>query len=55
MFIDSFGSKEALGLALLVDLDDTGRFVSLTSPQLSDGCILPNAGLEALFRLVFSS
>lgn len=49
---DSFGSWEALSLALPIDLGDTGQLVSLTLPQLSDGCSLPNMGLEALFKFI---
>lgn len=50
--IDSFGSWEALGLALPVDLDDMGQLVSLTFLQLSNGHILRNGGLEALFKFI---
>lgn len=50
--IDSIGSLEALGCALPVDRDDVGQLVSLTFPQLSNGCILPNVGLEALFKFI---
>lgn len=39
-------------MALPVALDDIGQLVSLTFPQLSNGRILPNVGLEALFKFV---
>lgn len=39
-------------MALPADLDDIGQLVSLTFPQLSNQHILPNVGLEALFKFI---
>lgn len=50
--IDTFWIWDALGLALPVDVDDIGQFVSLTFPQLSNGRLQPNVGLEALVKFI---
>lgn len=50
--MDSIGSLEALARALPADGDDIGQLVFLTCPQLWNGRLLPNVGLEALFKFI---